>query len=436
MLYSALFLLLGGSTFAQSPMTLETAIRKALENNHQIRIQKIEVEKRTKQVDASLVGKKPTINLNASYEFGWSDANIETLNFGPGGEGNSELELDGISNDIIISPEINLLLLDGGASNYRLEQLGTVNNIAQIQLKQRIEQTMAEVTSAYLEVNRQQSLLEIARKNIAFTQNRLERIATSSRYGTSGSLQKLQVEVDLKTDSAQLRNLNLQFENAQRNLNYLLGRDSEESFQVMDNFPIEKNLELAPLESALLQKNTLLQLGDRNIQLADIDLQLSKAAFKPTLQAYANFNYAYLQDDASFLQSTRSIGPNIGVRFSYPIYDGGARKIKQEVSQLTKSQREVERAEFALQLVKELRNAFAIYQNTLQQLGIEERNLSLFQTNLENTQNRFATGTATNTDVRNAQLNLSAAENRINNYRYTIKQAEVSLYLLSGQLYQ
>ncbi|MEM6378464.1 MAG: TolC family protein, partial [Bacteroidota bacterium] len=286
-------LLLVGGLAAQSPMTLEAAIRMALENNHQIRIQKIELEKSTKQVDPSLVGKKPTINLNASYEFGWSDANIETLNFNPGAEGNSELELDGISNDLIISPELNLLLLDGGASNYRLEQLGMVNNINQIQLKQRIEQTVAEVTAAFLEVNRQKSLLDIAQKNMDFTQNRLDRIKIDQNYGTSGSLQQLQVEVDLKTDSAQLRSLIVQFDNARRNLNYLLGQDSEEQFILTDNFPIEDNVVLEQLESELMKKNTLLQMGNRNIQLADIDLKLSKAAFKPSVQAYANFTYAY-----------------------------------------------------------------------------------------------------------------------------------------------
>jgi len=133
---------------------------------------------------------------------------------------------------------------------------------------------------------------------------------------------------------------------------------------------------------------------------------------------------------------TRSVGPNVGVRFNYPIYDGGARKIEEQTAIMTQRRRQVEQRDTETELLKELRNAYATYQNALQQLRIERSNLELFQRNLENIQNLYALGQATNTDVRNAQLNLNAARTRVNNYQYTIKQAEVSIYLLTGQLVQ
>lgn len=421
-------------SIAQETLDLEAAVQTALANNHQIQIRQYDVEMRAGQVDPALVGRRPTIDLNASYELGWSDASIETLALGPGAEGTSTIELDGISNDIIIGPQLNMILLDGKAGKYRLEQLGTLSQLAQLQLQQTIEQTIANVSAAYLQLALQQSLIGITQQSIALSQDRLNRVKQDATYGTSSSLQQLQVEVDLKTDSASLRNLVLNYENARRNLNQLMGKPVTDIYQVADQLTINTSLQLPELERDLRERNLLLKLGDRNVQLANLDVQLNQAAYRPSLQGYANLNLVYLQDKANFLQSNRVIGPNIGVRFNYPLYDGGARRIKVETAALAKQQKELERSSTEEELVKELYNAFAIYQNTLAQWEIEKSNLSVFKQNLLHTQNRLQLGTATQTDVRTAQLNLNAAQNRISNYQFTIKQAEVSLFLLSGRL--
>ncbi len=427
-------LLFSNSSIAQETLSLEAAVQTALANNHQIQIRQYDVEMRAGQVDPAMVGRRPTIDLNASYELGWSDANIETLALGPGAEGTSIIELDGISNDIIIGPQLNMVLLDGKAGKYRLEQLGTLSQLAQLQLQQTIEQTIANVSAAYLQVALQQSLINITQQSITLSQDRLNRVQQDATYGTSSSLQKLQVEVDLKTDSACLRNLVLNYENARRNLNQLMGKPVTDVYQVADQLILNTDLQLLELERDLRERNLLLKLGDGNVQLANLDVQLNQAAYRPSLQAYANLNLVYLQDKANFLQSNRVIGPNVGVRFNYPLYDGGARRIKVETAALAKQQKELERSSTEEELVKELYNAFAIYQNTLAQWEIEKSNLPVFEQNLLHTQNRLKLGTATQTDVRTAQLNLNAAQNRISNYQFTIKQAEVSLLLLSGRL--
>lgn len=420
---------------AQAVLSLEEAIQIALENNHEIRIQQYDVEIQQLQNNPALVGRKPTVNLAASYELGWSDARIETLPLGPSPDGeNSVLELDGFSNDFIVGPELNLLLLDGKASKYRLAQLGTLSELSQMQLQQVIEQTVVEVISAYLQMAQQQSLMDITRQSIELTQDRLARAIQDASYGTSSSLEELQIEVDLKTDSAALRNLVLGYDNARRTLNQLMGKSPDENYTINTQMEVNTALELSTLEQGLKANNTFLQLSDKNIQLADLDIQINKAAFKPTLQGYANLNFVYLQDDANFLQETRTIGPNIGLRFQYPLFDAGARKIRTQSAEITAQKRQLERLSTEEQLVIELHNAYATYRNTLEQLRIEESNLIAFETNLTNIQNRYKLGQATNTDVRTAQLNLNAAQNRINNYQYTIKQAEVTLYLLSGQL--
>ncbi|MEL7423294.1 MAG: TolC family protein [Bacteroidota bacterium] len=421
-------------SFGQSVLTLDEALAEALANNHQIKIQKSALQATAIQADPSMVGLKPIITLNAGYELGWADASIETLSLNPEAPPSEPLELSGWSNDITIAPEISWLLLDGKASRYRLDQLDVGTDLAQLQVQQTIEQTITEVTFAYLDLAQQQQQLQITEQSLALGLDRLNRARQDASYGTSSSLQELQIRVDVMADSASLRNQLLDYENRRRDLNQLIGRSPNSEFRVSEDLVLQTNLQLSELETEMSNSNIALQVQEQRLRLADLGIQTAQAANKPRLQAYGNVSYAYLQNDASFLLVNRALGPNVGLRFSYPIADGGARRIRQQVAVLEKEQRLLEQSDTQLQLQKMLHNAYAQYRNGLEQLRIEETNLELFERNLTNLENRFRLGTATLTEVRAAQLNLSAANNRITAYRFNVKRAEIQLYLLSGKI--
>ncbi|MEM1216877.1 MAG: TolC family protein, partial [Bacteroidota bacterium] len=264
---------------AQSVLPLDAAIQTALANNHQIQIKRMNARTQALRVDPALVGKKLVGNLNASYEIGWSSAEIETLPLGPGE--NEPLELDGISNDIIVAPEVSYVLLDGKAGNYRLEQLGTLSRLAELELRQTIEQTIAEVSTTYFQLAELQTQLDLSRQRIALTQDRLQRAQQDASYGTSSSLQELQIKVDLQTDSAALRDLTLAYENAQRQFNRLVGQATDDRFQVDTEVTSRATLSLTDLEQKLLARNAILKLSQEGVRLAELDVRLSEAAFRP-----------------------------------------------------------------------------------------------------------------------------------------------------------
>ncbi|MEO1514381.1 MAG: TolC family protein [Bacteroidota bacterium] len=422
------------STHAQPLLPLEEAIEIALKSNHQIQLQRLDADIRQKEAHPSLVGKKARVDINASYELGYSDASIETLPLGPGGGENQEINLDGISNDVIISPEISLLLLDGKASTYRLQQLQTAHALSEVALRQTVEQTVFQLSVLYLNIAQQESIRGILEDNLQLTRDRLKRTQEDNRFGTSTSLQALQISVDLKADSTKLRQLELAIGQLKRNFNQLLGRDANTNFSVQSSFNYAKQLSLAELEEKVRQENSLIRLQEKNIQLAEYSHKISQAAFKPSLSAYGNLNFVYLQDNANFLQSTRTIGPNLGVRLRYPIFDGGARRIRSSTALMEVQKSKLEEERIREELMRDLYNTFAQYQNSLEELRIEGSNLPVFEKNLAFLQDNFFLGLANNTDVRTAQVQLNALQNRINNYQYEIKEAELRLYLLSGQL--
>jgi len=428
----ALFIGSQVSILAQDTLRLDAALGEALAENQQIKVQRLAARAQAIQVDPSLVGRAPVVNLQSSYEFGWADASVETLPMGPGE--NEPLQLDGISNDIIVGAEVNMLILDGGASSARLVQLERASDLANIQVDQTIEQTVAQVLKTYYALSLQQAQLDITRANIELTKERLLRMQAQTKYGTGGQLETLQLEVDLRTDSALLRSQELQYDNNRRQLSRLLNRPGSAVYAVESSVDLNTNLELGSLLGDMRSNNRTLDGLDQRIRLAESDVVVQEAAFKPTLTGYANLNYAYLQDDASFLQVNRVVGPNVGVRLNVPIYDGGARRIRLEAATITRQQRELERTSAEDNLAVQLENAYATYRNSLYQWDVERSNLPLFERNLENLENNLELGLVTNTDVRTAQLSLTSARQRVAALKYAVKQAEIDLYLFTGQL--
>ena len=182
--------------------------------------------------------------------------------------------------------------------------------------------------------------------------------------------------------------------------------------------------------------NTQLKLSRRGIDNALYEEKIAQGDYLPTVQGYANYSYLNSEDEANFLQSNVAYGPNVGVTLSYSIFSGGARKIQQQNAQLSREEQEMTLESRRFTLEKELRNAYAQYINNQQQLRIEQSNLATFEQNYQKMQEDFKLGLITASDVRTAQLNLTAAKNRINNLTYSVKQSEIRLLQLSGRLTQ
>ena len=385
-----------------------------------------------------MAGQAPRLDLNSSYEWGYSNAELQTLPLGSpeggGGGSNPPLELEGTAQTLQVQPQLSVPIFTGFRNRYRYQQLENTHRMSELQQQAAVEQALASTVSAYLEVARRQSQLEIDQENIAISYDRWRRVSEDATFGAANSVQRLQAEVDLKTDSANYRNTLLAYHNSRRDLNLLMAQPPEQEFVVQTELTLSEDLVYDRLRADMARHNTQLSLSDRSIDQAVYQTKISEASYYPTLQGYANYTYFDTENEANFLQSNIAYGPNVGVTLSWNLFNGGANKIQRQNAQIQLEQQETARGSTALQLEKELRNAYAQYANNREQRRIEESNLPTFERNYSKMQEDYKLGLVDAADLRTAQLNLAAARNRINNLTYTIKQSEIRLLQLSGRL--
>lgn len=434
----ALFVLGGAGLKAQPippELSLQQAVGMALTGNPELNALGYDREISRNNVDPAVAGIGPEIEVTARALFGYGDARVETVALGPPGAENPPLELNGVRHGVVVEPEANWLVYDGGRGRARLESLRLTDEATALAIANAREQTIAGVTKTYLAAARLEQQLELAADNIDLSNERLARVERDERFGQSSSLRRLRAEVDLRTDSTAYRNLSVEVANLKRSLNQLLGRDPETPLSLSPTPDLRpRPLPYDSLQQALLAGNEDLALAEQRIRLSEQGLTLSELAWKPNVQLYANVNYLRQSDDANFLLENRNYGAEAGVRASYTLFDSGLRGIEKQNARLRVEQSRAERVTTESQLISLLRQAHATYENSRTQLAFERRNLPLFTANFEKTRTDYRTGQVNATVLREAQLNLNAARTRITLQRFSVLDAEVEILRLTGGL--
>lgn len=420
--------------YAQNPLTLSDAVNVALANNPELEILGYDKEIAANRIDKALVGLQPRIDVQSQLLIGYGDTRAQTINFGPPGSENPALELNGLRRGIVVQPEASWLILDGGQAQARLEQLRLVDQAAADRLTIARDETATAVIRTYLAANALADQLQLAQENVELSNDRLLRIERAAEYGTANSLARLQSQVDLNTDSVAYKQLELQLDNIKRDLNLLMGRDPETPFSIVSLPSNVDQLDYDQLEADLRKSNPALSAARTRILLQENELDQAQRAGRPVLSLYANASYLNQQDDANFLLENRNFGAEAGVRFSYNLFDGGARETQRQNARLQVERAGKQYAQAELELVTRLRQSYANYENNLYLLETDKRNLPTFQLNFDKTQEDFRLGQVDATQLRTAQVNLNAAKTRIALRELEVRTAVAELMLLAGRL--
>ncbi|MEL6273556.1 MAG: TolC family protein [Bacteroidota bacterium] len=438
--WSWLFWTVAGAGFlpltamAQSVLSLQEATEIALAENQQLKLLGYDRQISQNQIDPAFAGIGPQIILQGSIYYGWADSKAETIPLGPATEPQAPFELSGVRHGVVLQPEANWLVYDGGAGQLRLDQLRLADEATALAIENVREQVVAQVTQAYLGAASLEQQLYLAEENIDLSAERLARAERDTRYGTGNSLRRLQAQVDLNTDSVAYQQLELALENAKRDINFLLGRPPNTIFLLSVPQGLGPSYQYEQLATDLLTSNENLAQAKQRIALSEKAAELTEISFRPNVQLYANLQYVNTTDNANFLLANRTLGTEAGVRASYTLYDGGLRKINRQNAKINLERSRLDREAIELELLTRLQQAYANYQNNLRQLAFERNNLATFELNYEKSQTDYRLGQVEATVLRTAQVNLNAAKIRITLREFSVREAEVELLRLAGRL--
>lgn len=426
----ALFLLfsLFSMVNAQKLLTPEDAIKIALKNNFDILVAGNDATIAKVNNTAGNAGMMPTIAFTgtAGYELNDTKQKLasDTRNDHP------SLSTTAFSTGV----ELNWTLFDGGKMFVTRSKLNEMQTLGEIQFRDQVLQTYFDVIAAYYDVVRQKQ--QLASINESMNYNR-DRVMISQAGYNAGSMLKtdlLQAKIDLNVTTENVINQQFVIDAALKTLNQLLGQNAEEQFEIVDSIPLDYSPDKADLLQKINNSNTSILAFQKQIEIAQLVLKENRAAYLPTLSFRTGYYASQTVNSAGSALKTSSIGPQVGVTLSIPIYNAGENKRKERVAKIQAQSAEYDLHNIKLQVNIQLQNTLTEFENQQQLLKIETENNELAKENIQISIDRLKQGQATSLEVRQAQNDFVDSNTRLINFRYNLKVAETKLKQLVANL--
>ena len=413
---------------AQQVLTLEEAVKIALQNNYDIRLAKNDLKVDQANVAIGNAGMLPTVTANVVDNNGIQNAS-QTRTDG------TQTSLDNAKNNSLnLGVGLDWTVFDGFRMFARYDQLKELQKLGETQLKLTIITKVRDVNETYYDLVQQQQQLAALDTTLVISRQRLELAQNRFSIGKASKLEVLNAQVDLNTDITNMLKQKDTYQKTKVTLNQILARDPQTDFKVVDNIVVDKDLQLVELTNLAVSQNPQLQAQIVNKRVSELQLKQVKAGRFPTVRVNTGYNFAETQSSIGFTSQTSARGLTYGFTASMNIFDGFFQNRNEKIAKLG-----IENAQIAIEqqqntLSSQLVSAFQTYQTNIQLSELENKNEDIAKQNLDITLEKFRIGTITTFEFRTAQLNFVNAQLRNSNAQYVAKLSEIALKELAGNL--
>ena len=413
---------------AQEVLTIENALKIALQNNFEIKLASNNLEINTTNVALGNAGMLPRLTANLV------DANRI--------ENSTQVRQDGTTNTLDNAKNNSLnygvgldwTVFDGLKMFARLDQLKELQKLGEAQLKGIIILKISEVNSVYFDLVQQQQQLAALDTTIVISTQRLSLAQNRFIIGKASKLEVLNAQVDLNTDKVTLLRQMESYANRKIALNQILARDVKVDFKVVNQVTVDDKLILAELMALAEKQNPQLQSEIINKRVSELQLKQIKGERYPTLNLTSGYNFLESQSSLGFASQFSARGLNYGFRASLNVFNGFLQNRNEKIAKIQIKNAAIAIEQQSLSVNSALATAFQTYLTNMELIQLEETNEAIAKQNLSITVDKFRIGTITTLEFRVAQLNYINAKVRYSNALFQAKLSEIALKELAGTI--
>ena len=215
-------------------------------------------------------------------------------------------------------------------------------------------------------------------------------------------------------------------------LRFQLGVDAHakiELTQTLEDLMTAKDIYNTLYRNFNLNTNYNMQLMDGQIDIADLQISLSKSASLPTVAAFYSYTY-------KIAKSTFDMSPNnvIGLQASIPIFASGQRHVRTQQAKINLEKAQNSRDLVADQLLMQEKQLRFNLNNAIESFELQKVAVDVSQRVFESVSRKFQQGTASSLDVTIASSELLQAQTNYINAMMQVFSAQTELEKLLNTL--
>jgi outer membrane protein len=398
---------------AQETLSLDDALRLALQNNGLARAALAETDAADARLAAARANLYPSIDLSSST----TRTRIE----GGGAIADTTQRQNGFG--------LEWLLLDNGQRELRIRQSARTAEATRQSTRETLRRVLFQTARAYYEVLRRKELLQVADTAVRRAETLLEVAKAQAEVGAAPQKDVLQAEADLANARVQQIQARNALRLAETDLKRLIGWDAQKPLPALTAPDAPPKPDPALSVEQLWQRARLQRPDLRD---AELRLQISRLG----LDAARLNSLLRLQISA---RGFREYAPNsrmqgsLSIVASYPLFDGGLTR-----ASLREAEASLQSAQFRLQQAE--RDAYAEVESALlslreasERLEASKIAVAAAQRNYDAAQESLREGVGTIVEVLTAQLALITAETNLVQATYDAAVAELQLRVATGE---
>lgn len=430
--FAAAFLVFGNTALrAQQTVSLQDAIREALQNKAEAKKAALEIKKAEYKIDEAKAGALPQISAAGALTY--NPIIQQTLLVFDGQKLTAEMGQPWTSS---ITASLQQTIFDQRVFT-GLKAARSTREFYVLNAQLTNEQIIENVASAYYQVFVQEENL----KTIEASYTNTEKVRNIIKSLVDNGLAK---QIDLDRTNVQLTNIG---SSRQQLVNAV--ELSKNALKFYMGVPIEKPIELEEktiepkpeLIAGLadLQDRSELKVLNKQRELLQYNKKATEAYLYPTVALQANYGWAGMGAKFPLTNGLKndvlwSDYSAVGLNISIPIFTGGATKskIQQAEIDIQSLDQDIENTKLSLDL--DYKSAVSNIENSLINLQSMKDNVSLAEKVQANTQHNYQYGLAPLTEVLDAENALTQARQNYANALLDYKQAEIKLIKAQGKL--
>ena len=403
------------SSYSQEVLTIENAIKIALENNFEIKIASNNYNIAKTNSTIGNAGILPTLTASVAANNRVQNSTLTLQN------GVVNALDNALNNSLNYGVSLDWTIFNGFKMFTRLEQLKELEKLGSNQLQQTIISKLSEVSSTYFNLVQQQQQLKALDSTLVISNQRLALAQNRFAIGKASKLEVLNAQVDLNTDNVVLLKQQEVFQNTKTLLNKILARDLQTQFNVIEKIKVDENLKLTELSDLVEKQNPQLVSLLLSKNVAELQLKQIKGDRYPVITLNSGYVFSETQASLGFAAATSARGFNYGFNAALNLFNGWNQNRNEKIAKIMLDNSKLTLNSQRLELQAQLNAAYQTYLTNNQLVVIENKNEIYAKQNLDITLDKFKIGTITTLEFRTAQLNYVNAKVRNSNAQFQAK---------------
>jgi len=330
---------------------------------------------------------------------------------------------------------LNQNVFDGGFWWNNIKQKKVLKEASKYDLILSENQVMKLVSQYYYDLLKNMKLLNVYDLAVRRSQDQVNRTQSMFEIGSVAQVDVYRARVNLGQDQIRYLNQKNTVRQSKQLLNLAMGRDPLVLFEIDTTVAFEpRNVTLEQLLDLAVENQPALKSWELNVRARELNVAMARSPFWPSLGV--RLTYGRDNEDLSkvYGEFDKNWSTTIGAGISWNLFNGFSDHVNYQTRKIEYKNAQLTLADYKRSLRSDVKNLFDSYNAIIEIVGINEKNLEAASEEYRLANERYRLGSGTSLELREAQVNLTEAEQILVAAEYTAINTYIELSEAVGKV--